>query len=414
MKKILLSLSLVLFSLNISLAQGQAKSPRRDSVKLEINPNLDREVEAHLKAFYQDYAKFDNRTVKRARGQYLQIPLADSIYVRMLSEMPSVLTFSYNSKIKEAIELYVGKRSRLISSMLSLAEIYFPEIEVILDKNAMPYELKYLAIVESALNPSAGSRAGAKGLWQFMAPTAKIQGLEVNSLIDERYDVEASTEAACRYLKYLHEMYNDWFLAIAAYNCGPGNVNRAIRRAGGESHNFWDIYPYLPRETQNYIPLFVGVYFSMYYHQEFGIEARPLEMIKTIDYFELDKKVSLSQIAKLTDMPLDEVQTLNPQYRRSVIPAHIKPYHLRLPLSAVLKLEDKYDQLEELTLIEYNKVKRSSKYSKHKGRRRIYRVRRGDSLSRIAKRHGVSVTKIKRWNHLRSNYIKVGQKLVIY
>ncbi len=263
------------------------------------------------------------------------------------------------------------------------------------------------------MKPSAGSRAVANGLWQFMAPTAKIQGLEVNSLVDERYDVEASTEAACKYLSTLHNMYDDWFLAIAAYNCGPGNVNRAIKRAGGDSKNFWHIYPYLPRETQNYIPLFVGVYFSMYYHQEFGIEPRPMEMIKMINYFDLDKKVTLAEIASLTGMPLEEVKTLNPQFKRGIVPAHIRPYHVRLPFSAVMKLEKDYDKLEELTLVEYHKVSKYYKSKGQSGRRRTYKVRRGDTLSKIALRHHVSVRNLRRWNHLHSNRLKVGQRLVI-
>ncbi len=415
MKKLFLVVLFCQLACNLGLsAQEEAKSDRRvQAPSLQVSNQLDREVEAHLKAWYEDYAKHDNRAGTKKKGT-LSIYQPDSVYARMLSEMPSVLTFSYNAKIKEAIQLYLGKRSRLISSMLRLAEVYFPEMEVILDKNNMPYELKYLAIVESALKPSAGSRAGAKGLWQFMAPTAKIQGLEVNSLVDERYEVEASTEAACRYLTSLYNMYDDWFLAIASYNCGPGNVNKAIKRAGGNSQNFWDIYPYLPRETQNYIPLFVGVYFAMYYHQEFGIEPRPMEMVKTIDYFELDKKVSLAQIATLSGTPLDDVKTLNPQFKRGIVPAHIRSYQVRLPFESVMRLEENYDKLEELSLIEYNKVKSRYKYTKSKKRRRSYRVRRGDTLSKIAHRHHTTVSNLKRWNHLRSTRLRVGQRLVIY
>ncbi len=405
----LLSISNTLVSAQIQ-EQPAVDSVKRISTPLRIDDQLDEEVEMQLKAWYEDYAKLDNKQSSKTLGTPLSINQADSVYAKMLSEMPSVLTFSYNSKIKEAIQLYLGKRSKLISSMLSLAEVYFPEMELILDKHNMPYELKYLSIVESALNPVAGSRVGAKGLWQFMAPTAKIQGLEVNSLVDERYDLASSTEAACRYLSTLYNLYDDWFLAIAAYNCGPGNVNRAIRRAGGKSREFWDIYPYLPRETQNYIPLFVGVYFAMYYHQEFGIEARPMSMIKVIDYFSLDKKVSLAQVATLTDTPLEEVKTLNPQFKRGVIPAHIKPYQIRLPFSAIMKLEQDYDKLEELSLIKYNKIAKRFRTQSYKGKR-YYRVRRGDTLGRIASRYHTSVSKIKRLNGLRSSRIRVGQKL---
>ncbi len=416
MKKILLLLLFCQLGCSLSLFAQDDKPKTDRRVKgsaLMVSNTLDREVEAHLKAWYKDYAKHDNRAGAKKKGS-MSIQQPDSVYARMLSEIPSVLTFSYNAKIKEAIQLYLGKRSRLIRSMLSLAEVYFPEMEVILDKNNMPYELKYLSIVESALKPSAGSRAGAKGLWQFMAPTAKIQGLEVNSLVDERYEVEASTEAACRYLTTLHDMYDDWFLAIAAYNCGPGNVNKAIKRAGN-SRQFWDIYPYLPRETQNYIPLFVGVYFAMYYHQEFGIEPRPMEMIKTIDYFDLDKKVSLAQVARLSGTPLDEVKTLNPQFKRGIVPAHRRTYQIRLPFASVMRLEENYDKLDELSLIEYNKVKTRYKYPKKKSkRRRVYKVRRGDTLGAIARRHRTSVSKLKRWNHLRSSRIRIGQRLVIY
>ena len=237
---------------------------------ITLPASLDQDVERLLERWYSGYGQHKGvRGSTRYTPSSVTIPYTpDSVYIRMLNKMPSAMRFSYNPLVREAIELYLFRRRGLLSSMLSLADLYFPEIEVTLDKNALPMELRYLVIVESALNPKAISPAGAAGLWQLMLPTGKIYGLSVNSLVDERMDPVKSTEAACRFLKDLYRIYGDWWLVLAAYNCGPGNVNRALRRTGIEKPNFWEIYRYLPNETRRYIPLFIGAYFAMHYHRE--------------------------------------------------------------------------------------------------------------------------------------------------
>ena len=221
---------------------------------ITLPTSLDKDVEKMLEQWYTGYG---NATGKSTGSRYSSVSVPytpDSVYVRMLNKMPSAMRFSYNPLVREAIELYLFKRRGLLSSMLSLGDLYFPEIEMALDKNGLPMELRYLVIVESALNPKAISPAGAAGLWQLMLPTGKIYGLTVNSLVDERMDPVKSTEAACRFLKDLYRIYGDWWLVLAAYNCGPGNVNRALRRVNTDRPNFWDIYRYLPNETRRYIP----------------------------------------------------------------------------------------------------------------------------------------------------------------
>ncbi len=373
------------------------------------NRDLDKETEQHLKALYKDYIRYDGYNAKKI--SLVGTSLSNESCAKMLSELPSAITFTYNDIVKEAIDLYRGKRARTISSALSLAEVYFPEIELILDKNQLPYELKYLTVVESALNPAATSRRGAKGLWQLMPATAKILGLKVNSLVDERCEIEKSTEAACHYLKDMYILYDDWLLALAAYNSGPGNVNKAIRRANGQ-RDFWSIYPYLPRETRNYIPIFIGVYFTMYYYRELGLEPRSMADLELMDYFEINKKVALKDIASIINLPVETIKTLNPQFRRAIVPGHIEPYKVRLPFLSTMVLEAKQGELKELDTIKYTKL--SKKGNVRYSGRKVYKVRGGDTLSSIAHRYRISVSKLKRRNHLRSSRIRVGQRLVIY
>ncbi|RKW47527.1 MAG: lytic transglycosylase, partial [Porphyromonas sp.] len=205
----------------------------------------------------------------------------------MMNHIPSGIRLSYNSVVRESIELYLFRRRPLLSAMMSLGDLYFPDIEAELDRHHLPLELKYLTIVESALNPSAISPAGAAGLWQFMLPSARIYGLTVNSLVDERMDPVKGTEAACKMLSDLYRIYKDWWLVMAAYNCGPGNVNRALARAGGSGKTFWDIYNYLPRETRRYVPLYIGVYFAMHYAKQYGIRPRELGRTLATEYYQV-------------------------------------------------------------------------------------------------------------------------------
>jgi len=362
----------------------------------------------------------------------------------MLNKMPSAMHFSYNPLVREAIELYLFKRRGLLSSMLSLADLYFPEIEVTLDKNGLPMELRYLVIVESALNPKAISPAGAAGLWQLMLPTGKIYGLSVNSLVDERMDPIKSTEAACRFLKDLYSIYRDWWLVLAAYNCGPGNVNRALKRAGVSKANFWDIYRYLPNETRRYIPLFIGAYFAMHYHREYGIFPRELGRPLATDYYTASNRVTFERIAELTGVDQETISAFNPQFRRGIIPGNNTPYPVRLPLSAILKLdsvgegvsspelrvnlegpsssarkgqqETQEEDEEEVTTRRGRRGKQSKRSKREKGSKSQsshHRVHSGETLSSIARKYGVSVSELKRSNGLSSDRLSVGQKLTV-
>lgn len=362
--------------------------------------------------------------------------------------MPSAMRFSYNPLVREAIELYLFKRRGLLSSMLSLGDLYFPEIEMALDKNGLPMELRYLVIVESTLNPKAISPAGAAGLWQLMLPTGKIYGLTVNSLVDERMDPVKSTEAACRFLKDLYRIYGDWWLVLAAYNCGPGNVNRALRRVNTDRPNFWDIYRYLPNETRRYIPLFIGAYFAMHYHREYGIYPRQLGRPLATDYYTANHRVTFDRISEITGVSTELISTFNPQFRRGIIPGNNMPYPVRLPLSAILKLDSAGSEVnspelrvnlegpsnsaptrsvtrsqsssdEEATATEEEQpIRRSTRSKKAEQPRQhttttAHVVTTGETLYSIAQKNGVSVEELKKSNNITSDKLRPGQTLHI-
>lgn len=448
--------SLVLFSTLTLQAQTDSLRGRTPSSlslasalldPITLPSSLDQDVEALLEQWYRGYGLHKGaRTNGRVVPSSVAVPYTpDSVYIRMLNKMPSAMHFSYNPLVREAIELYLFKRRGLLSSMLSLADLYFPEIEVTLDKNGLPMELRYLVIVESALNPKAISPSGAAGLWQLMLPTGKIYGLSVNSLVDERMDPIKSTEAACRFLKDLYSIYRDWWLVLAAYNCGPGNVNRALKRAGVSKANFWDIYRYLPNETRRYIPLFIGAYFAMHYHREYGIFPRELGRPLATDYYTASNRVTFERIAELTGVDQETISAFNPQFRRGIIPGNNTPYPVRLPLSAILKLdsvgegvsspelrvnlegppsssarkgqqETQEEDEEEVTTRRGRRGKQSKRSKREKGSKSQsshHRVHSGETLSSIARKYGVSVSELKRSNGLSSDRLSVGQKLTV-
>jgi len=296
-----------------------------------------------------------------------------------------------------------------------LSEYYFPMFEQELDKNNLPLELKYLAVVESALNPRAQSRVGATGLWQFMYPTGKMFGLDVSSYVDERSDPIMATEAACKYLKSLNNSFNDWDLALAAYNSGPGNVSKAIRRSGGKT-NYWNLRNYLPRETAGYVPAFLATMYIFEYAKEHGFkkQAARIPYVAT-DTIKVKQQITLDQVAQLTNLDKEELEFLNPSYKLGIIPV-IKDenYMLRLPLTSVGVFVNNEEAIYTFAQEEVEEAEKPLPELYEQPEKIRYRVKRGDYLGRIADRYGVGISQIKKWNGMRSNTVKVGQNLIIY
>lgn len=338
----------------------------------------------------------------------------DSVYIERIKRMNSFINLPYNEIVKNYIILYSEKMGARFENMLGLCSYYMPIFQETLNRYDLPEELKAMAIIESALNPLAVSRAGAKGMWQFMYGTARMYGLHIDSFVDERLDPVKSADAAARYMKDAYDIFGDWNLAIASYNCGAGNVNRAIRRSGG-SREFWDIWPYLPRETRGYVPAFVGALYAMNYYKEHGLRPAAVEMPVHVDTFKINKMLHLKQVSELVGVPLEELKSLNPQYRHEIVPGNDREYILRIPYNYTNAFIDCEDSLYRHKAEEYfnpatiKKIKDGGD-----GERIVYRVKSGDYLGKIASRYRVSVNQIKRWNNLKSNNIRVGQRLVIY
>lgn len=341
----------------------------------------------------------------------------DTIYRERIAELNKHTPFNldYTPEVGRYIEMYIQKKHEQISRMLGLSSYYFPMFEEELDKYNLPLELKYLAIVESALNPHARSRVGATGLWQFMYGTARLNGLSVSSYIDERSDPQKATEAACKYLSMLYNIFGDWDLALAAYNSGPGNVNKAIRRSGGK-HNYWEIRPYLPRETRGYVPAFIAVNYIMSYASEHHIYPTDIKP----SYFQTDTvwvkhQISFKQISDLIHVNQEELSFLNPSYRYGIVPENDgDPNVLILPNERIGMFIANEDSIYALAKEDFEQKKPDLPSYVEMDSKIRHTVRRGEALGTIAERYGVSVSSIKRWNGLRSNTIRIGQHLTIY
>lgn len=321
----------------------------------------------------------------------------------------------YNPSLESVIKQYLKNRRGTLERLMGLSAYYFPMFEQELDKHNLPLELKYLAIVESALNPRAQSRVGATGLWQFMYPTGKMFGLDVSSYVDERSDPIMSTEAACKYLKSLNTSFNDWDLALAAYNSGPGNVSKAIRRSGGKT-NYWNLRTYLPRETAGYVPAFLATMYIFEYAQEHGFkkQASRIPYVAT-DTIKIKQQITLDQVAKLTNLDKEELEFLNPSYKLGIIPViENENYVLRLPMTAVGAFVNNEEAIYAFAQKEQEEAEKPMPELYEQPQKIRYRVKRGDYLGRIAERYGVGVSQIKRWNGMRSNSLRAGQNLIIY
>lgn len=371
-------------------------------------------------------------------------------YEQRLKVLPTVIEMPYNSIVGNFINMYLTKKRGLVADMLALHSYYGPIFVEELIKEGMPTELQYLPVIESAINPNAISRAGAAGLWQFMPATAKGLGMEVNSLVDERRDVRLSSRNAARYLKQLYEIYNDWSLAIAAYNCGPGNVNKALRRAGEGKKDFWEIYDYLLPETRGYVPVFIAANYVMNYFGKHGISPTIIKRHLTTDTVMVNKYVHFNQIAAVLNIPVEEIRMLNPQYLKDIIPGDYRPYTLTLPtqqcLSYVMSEKRILEYDSELyarrshvepgtedvavapagdngaaNLTQASRQSLNSEVNNEIAQAQMtermtvktHTVSRGESIRDIARQYGVSATDIKRWNHLRRGKVKEGDVLKI-
>ncbi|MDR1562708.1 MAG: transglycosylase SLT domain-containing protein [Dysgonamonadaceae bacterium] len=408
MKRNILILLLMLSCVN---SAAQNNPPAEDNATVEPEA-IENGLDALMKAWHVQ--QHDNKM--NHEGYEAVAAASDSDYIRRLQSLPYVIPMSWNPIVRTSIERYVGQRAKLVEYMLGLESLYFPMIEENLDRYGLPLELKYLAIIESALNTTALSRAGAAGLWQFMLPTAKLYGLEINSLIDERLDPNKSTEAACRFLKDLYNIYQDWNLAIAAYNCGAGNVNKAVRRAGGNK-DFWKIYPYLPRETRAYVPYFIAAAYVMNYFAYHRLYPVEISAPAAADTIMINYPLHFDQIAAILNINKEEIKTMNPQYKRGIIPGNYKPMPLKLPVSIIseyITREDEIKRWHAASLLP--KTVNLTNPALNKPLKITHKVKSGETLIKIGNHYGVSASSIRKWNRLGRSVICVpaGRKLILY
>lgn len=350
--------------------------------------------------------------------------IPDSVFIERLQNLSSLIDLPYNETVRNIIKLYTERRRNVVEVMLGLSSYYFPLFEETLDKYNLPVELKYMAIIESALNPKAISRAGACGLWQFMYSTGKRLGLEINSYVDERRDPIKATDAAARYLKTLYDIYGDWHLVIAAYNCGPGNVNKAISRSGGVK-DYWSVYYRLPRETRTYVPAFIAASYVMNYYKCHNLTPRKVNFPIVTDTLMVSSYINLKQISEYMKIDLNTLRELNPMYRVDIIPAKAdKPYPLCLPQENIMGFISNQDSIlayNRETYFPNNTIKAPSQATVHytpadiKGKDKVvYTVKSGDNIGFISQWFHVSASDLRYWNNINRNMIRAGQKLVIY
>ncbi|MDR2963634.1 MAG: LysM peptidoglycan-binding domain-containing protein [Bacteroidales bacterium] len=416
------SVLFVIFSFSAVFAQHHSALsetlPADTIVFNTINTNLDNLVNS----FYvrqSQYWKYANRSVGRMAADVVPEFTAE-VYKKRIAKIPTVIPLSYNDQVQSYINVYAFKRRNQVEIMMGLAEYYFPLFEEILEQNNVPQELKYLAVIESALNPRATSPVGAAGLWQFMPATGKIYNLEINSYIDDRRDPMKSTAAAAKYLGTLYKMFDDWLLAIAAYNCGPGNVRKAIVRSGGKG-NFWEVYNHLPKETRGYVPAYIAAYYVFEHHVEHNLWAREIQLPPAIDTIHIAQRINLQQISGVLNVPLQQLQDMNPHCRTGIFPHTDKVHALYLPVEYVspfLQLQDSIFAYNDSLHFNDSKLTQAPSISTANvssgGKTTVYYyVKKGDNLGMIAKWYNVNANDIKSWNKLKSTALAVNQKLTI-
>ncbi len=383
----------------------------------------------------QAIANIDSNTIKLRNKLYPQIPsgdlniygfeeedvpvYADSVYQYRLSLLETEVPLDYNQYVKGYIDLYAIRKRALVAKILAYSAYYFPIVEDIFNRENIPLEFKYLAVIESALNQNAVSPVGATGMWQFMTPTGRMYGLKTTASLDERRDLIKSTEAAVKYFKNSYRIYGDWLLVIASYNCGPGNVSKAIRKSGGK-RNFWEIMPYLPRETRGYVPAFVAATYVLNYAPEHNLYAANIPMYYHLDTVMIDNHYSVEQLALALDMTVEDIQNYNPSFRKGYIPFNNDKMVLTLPYNKAVKFGSINDSnfkqnAGDTELMALNKeIEQSKAPKKHIAHKIMYKVRRGELLATIADKFNVSLSELRKWNHIKGSKIRRGQRLTIF
>lgn len=403
------------------------KNPKREGLrKLNDNPNIKKYDEKWLKELSNSDLFFqmsEDVAATPTDVDYSELPT--EVLKERLRKLNEKTPFNveYNPILEQVIKSFLKNRRSSLERLMSLSDYYFPMFEQEMSNQKIPLEMKYLAIIESALNPKARSRAGATGLWQFMYATGKSYGLEVNNYVDERSDPVRSTKAAAKYLNELYKIFGDWDLTLAAYNSGPGNVTKAIRRSNGKT-NYWNLRPYLPRETAGYVPAFLATLYIFEYAKEHGFkpQKRANHLFQT-DTIRVKQAIPFKDIAEITGMDVQDIQFFNPSYQLDVVPyVEGRNYAVRLPISEIGKFVSNeqaiYNYLNEQKAQREQILPEVAKGEQYAGgkstKKTIYTVKKGDNLGKIASRHGVSINNLKRWNRMKSNKVRVGQRLSIY
>ncbi len=404
---------LTLFTFLISLPLA---SFSQNDGSIDVIRNFERNYDSLLSTLYLRQNSKVIRNTYNKESDNLCSPnsaknISDTIFARRLRQLPSSIKLTYNAQVRSIIEYYIDKSPDRVSVMLGLSKYYFPIFEAILDQYNVPHELKYLVVIESALNPNAVSRAGATGLWQFMYSTGRMYDLRVNSNVDDRRDPIKSSVAAAKYLRDLYRIYNDWELALAAYNCGPGNVNKAIRRSG--KNDFWGIYNYLPRETRGYVPAYIAAAYVMNYYKEHNIVPAPLSKPAVTDTVLVRKDLHFEQIAGVLNISAEEVKDLNPQYKRDMIMGSQDEFYIKLPIKYIRDFISLEDSIAVYNIAKYFDVEDKTTEYINKEVKLSHKVRRGETWTSIARRYGVSVSDVRRWNGNKKHPV-LGQNLAIY
>ena len=406
---------------------------------IDVPESMNTEFDDLLEEYYsKNYLKVDDNCNYRDENRTYE----KEVYIDRLKRLPNIMEMPYNEIVQKFIDRYTGRLRRSVSYMLGASNFYMPIFEDALMAYDVPLELKYLPVIESALNPKATSRVGAAGLWQFMPSTGKQYGLEINSLVDERRDPVKSSYAAARFLRDLYKIYGDWSLVIAAYNCGPENVRKAIQRSNGKA-DYWSIYPYLPRETKGYVPAFIAANYVMTYYCDHNICPMRTTLPAKTDTVTVTRDVHLKQIADVCGVSLDELRALNPQYRRDIVNGNSKPSAIRLPISVVNSFISNEDsiynyQADQLftrrSLVEVDesvqprssysrksyssssstgRSKKGKKNKKKSTRSKSVTIKKGDTLSEIAARHHTTVKKLRKLNGISGSNIRAGKKIKV-